>query len=178
MKIIPSLLFSLFLLLFASGNIYAQNITIILLRHAEKDVSANANKADPELTAEGQKRAERLVETVKKYQPEQIFSTIFKRARATVTPLAENLNPDYRLQLQFYDYAELENLAERLLKLNVKTVVVVGHNTTTPELANLLIKQDKYKALNDSEYDKIWIIKIKRNKSKPNKIKEDKVIVY
>ncbi len=178
MKIIVSLFLGLLLVTFAGENLYAQDITFILLRHAEKDISASANKADPELTAEGQKRAERLVGTVKKYKPQQIFSTIFKRARATVTPLAENLNPDYRLQLQFYDYAELEKLAERLLKLNVKTVVVVGHNTTTPELANLLIKQDKYKALNDSEYDKIWIIKIKRNKSKPSKIKEDKVIVY
>ncbi len=172
MKIIASLLFGLLLSTFAGENLYAQNITIILLRHAEKDVSASANKADPELTAEGERRAERLVETVKKYKPEQIFSTIFKRARATVAPLAENLNPDYRLQIQFYDYAELEELAGRLLKLKVKSVVVVGHNTTTPELANLLIKQDKYKPLDDSEYNKIWIIKIKKNKI------EAKVIEY
>jgi 2,3-bisphosphoglycerate-dependent phosphoglycerate mutase len=172
MKIIASLFFGLILCTFAGTRLYAQDITIILLRHAEKDVSASANKADPELTAEGQKRAERLVETVKKYQPEQIFSTIFKRARNTATPLAENLNPNYRLQIQFYDYAELEKLAERLLKLKVKSVVVVGHNTTTPELANLLIKQNKYKALDDNEYNKIWIIKIKKNKV------VDKVIEY
>ncbi len=171
MKIVIPLLFGLLLIL-TSENIYAQDITIILLRHAEKDISASANKADPELTAEGQKRAERLVETVGKYKPQQIFSTIFKRARNTAVPLAENLNPDYRLQIQFYDYAELEELAKRLLKLKVKSVVVVGHNTTTPELANLLIKQNKYKALDDNEYNKIWIIKIKKNKV------EDKVIEY
>jgi phosphohistidine phosphatase SixA len=172
MKIFVFLFFGLLLSTFACGNLYAQNITIILLRHAEKDASASANKADPELTVEGQKRAERLVETVKKYQPEQIFSTIFRRTRATVTPLAENLNPDYRLQIQFYDYEELEDFAKRLLKLKAKSVVVVGHNTTTPELANLLIKQDKYQPLDDSEYNKIWIIKIRKNKI------EDKVIQY
>lgn len=172
MKIIASLFFGLLWLTFAGGNLYAQDITIILLRHAEKDVSATANKDDPELTSEGQKRAERLVATVKKYKPEQIFSTVFKRARATVTPLAENLNPDYRLQIQFYDYEELEDLARRLLKLKVKSVVIVGHATTTPELANLLVKQDKYQPLDDSEYNKIWIIKIRKNKI------EDKVIEY
>lgn len=177
MKIFISLFLGLFLLAYAGENLYAQDITIILLRHAEKDVSASANKADPELTAEGQKRAERLVETVKKYQPQQIFSTVFKRARATAAPLAENLNPDYRIQIQNYDYNELEDFAAQLLKLKVKSVVVVGHNTTTPELANLLIKQEKYKALDDSEYNKIWIIKIKRRKNKPNKIR-DEVIEY
>jgi phosphohistidine phosphatase SixA len=113
-----------------------------------------------------------LIGTVGKYKPQQIFSTIFKRSRDTAAPLAENLNTDYRLQTQFYDYAELKNLAERLLKLNAKTVVVVGHSNTTPELANLLIKQDKYKALDDSEYGKVWIIKIKKNKV------EDTVIDY
>jgi hypothetical protein len=36
----------------------------------------------------------------------------------------------------------------------------------------LLIKQNKYKSLAETEYDKIWIIKIKKGKSK------DEVIVY
>ena len=172
MKFLVSFFLGLFLFTFANENINAQDITIILLRHAEKDTSAGANKADPKLTAEGQKRAQRLVETVKKYQPQQIFSTAFIRTRDTVTPLAENLNPDYRLQIQFYDYNELEELAQKLLKLKVKSVVVVGHNTTTPELANLLIKQNKYKDLADDEYNKIFIIRIHGKKI------EDKVIKY
>lgn len=178
MKIIPFLL-AAFMFATSSINLFAQNreITFILLRHAEKDISPTANKADADLTAQGKQRAVRFFETVKQYKPERIFSTVFRRARETVAPLAENLNPDYRLQIQYYDYAELEDFANQLLKLNAKTVVVVGHNTTTPALANLLIKQDKYKELADSEYDKIWIIKIKRNKKKPDKI-EEKVITY
>jgi hypothetical protein len=59
----------------------------------------------------------------------------------------------------------------------LKRIVVVGHSNTTPALANLLIRQEKYKVLDESEYDKIWIIKIKKNSTKPNKIK-DKVIKY
>jgi phosphohistidine phosphatase SixA len=168
-------------LLFASaGTLYAQNgkITFILIRHAEKDTSPTANKADVDLTQQGRERAVRFFETVKEYKPEQIFSTIFRRARETVTPLAQNLNPDYRLMIQTYNYAEIEEFAEKLLKLDAKTVVVVGHNNTTPQLANLLIKQEKYTLLPETEYGKIWIIKIKRNRNKPNKIIEEKVINY
>lgn len=172
MKNVVPLLFILLLSSLTSENIRAQDKTIILLRHAEKDVSATANKADPKLTAEGQKRAERLVEKIEKYQPQQIFSTAFIRTRATVAPLAENLNPNYRIQTQFYDFNELEEFAKRLMNLDAKTVVVVGHNTTTPALANLLIKQNKYKDLADDEYNKIFIIKIHGKKI------EDKVIEY
>lgn len=179
MKLTISFFICLFLFTFVSNNLFAQNreTTIILLRHAEKDTSSGADKVNPDLAPEGKQRAERLVETIKKYKPEQIFSTNFKRTRATVLPLAEKINPIYRIQIQIYNFDELENFANQLLKSKAKTVVVVGHNTTTPMLANLLIKQDKYQALGDSEYDKIWIIKIKRNKRKPNKVK-DEVIKY
>lgn len=154
------------LVLFATDSkLLAQNATFILLRHAEKDVSPSANKADPVLTAEGKQRAEKFFETIKNYKPTQIFSTNFLRTRATAAPLAENLNDKYRIQIQNYDYEELENFADRLLKLNSGTIVVVGHNTTTPMLANLLIKQNKYGALGDLEYNKIWIIKIKNGKT-------------
>ena len=162
MKIFLSIFLTLFL--FACNNLFAQNMTIILLRHAEKDISPTANKADPDLTEAGKKRAERLVEVVKKYNPEQIFSTAFKRTRATGVPLAEQIDPNYRIQIQSYNSDLLDDFAEILLKLKTKCVVVVGHNTTTPMLANALIKKDKYKFLDDAEYNKIWIIKVKGKK--------------
>lgn len=179
MKIIIYFFLGAFLFVASGVNLFAQNgeITFILIRHAEKDISPAANKADPDLTAEGRQRAEKLFETVKGYEPSRIFSTIFRRNRETVAPLADKLNPNYRLQVQFYDHAELEDFAEQLMKLNAKTVVVVGHNSTTPDLANLLVKQNKYKHLAETEYNKMWIIKIRRNKDKANVI-EDRVIEY
>jgi 2,3-bisphosphoglycerate-dependent phosphoglycerate mutase len=161
MKIILLLVLILF-----TTSIFAQNrdLTIILLRHAEKDISKGADKIDPDLTAQGRERAERLVETIKKYKPTQIFSSNFKRTRFTVTPLAEKINPRYRLQIQIYDSYELEDFAAQLLKIQRGTIVVAGHNSTTPMLANLLLKKDKYGALAETEYNKIWIIKIKSNK--------------
>lgn len=170
MKIFIILFLGLFL--FAGNNLFAQDMTIILLRHAEKDTSPTANKDDPELTAEGKQRAERLVDAVKEYKPEQLFSTVYKRARFTAVPLAEQIKPNYRVQIQTYDYQYLDEFAELLLKSNAKCIVVVGHNTTTPMLANALIGKNKYGALGDSEYNKIWIIKIKGKKI------TDKVIEY
>ena len=172
------LLFSVLFLTVAGVNAQCGEITYILLRHAEKDASATANKADVDLTAAGRERALRLLDAIKPYRPEQVFATMFRRARLTVTPLAENLKPGYRLMIQTYDHTGIEDFAERLLKVNARTVIVSGHNTTTPELANFLIKQDKYKPLDDAEYNKIWIIKIKRKQGKFDKVIEEKVITY
>jgi broad specificity phosphatase PhoE len=175
MKFIVSLLFGLLLFSFAGSDVFAQHrkLTFILLRHAEKDLSQGAEAANPELSAEGKLRAERLVKIVEKYRPDAIYSTNYIRTRATVAPLARR----GRYMVQIYEPRNLNQLAEQIMSGKLKRILVVGHNTTTPALANLLIKQDKYKALAESEYDKIWIVKVKKNKKKPNKIK-DKVIVY
>jgi hypothetical protein len=76
-----------------------------------------------------------------------------------------------------YNPQNLNQLADLITSGKLKRIVVVGHSNTTPALANLLVKQDKYKTLAESDYDKIWIIKIKRKKTKPNKIR-DKIINY
>jgi 2,3-bisphosphoglycerate-dependent phosphoglycerate mutase len=178
MKIILSLLLFLFIFPFASSNVLGQNkkLTIILLRHAEKDLS-DPYKANPELSAAGKARALKLIETIGKYKPDLIYSTNYKRTRATVLPLAETFYPRYRIPIRTYDFDRLEEFAAELLKTDARTIVVVGHNNTTPELANFLIKQQKYKQLDENEYDKIWIVQVRRYKRKPPKVNET-VITY
>ncbi len=175
MKILLSLLLSSFLFMLAGGNLFAQHrkLTVILFRHAEKDISEDADTANPELSAAGKLRAEKLVKIIDKYQPDIIYSSNFIRTRATVLPLAIKR----RAMIFIYDPRNLNQIAEQILSGKFKRFVVVGHNNTTPMLANLLIKQEKYKVLSESEYDKIWIIKIKKNEKKPNKIK-DRIIEY
>ncbi len=158
------ILLSVFLLLFLSIFANAQNLTIILVRHAEKDASPTMVKADPDLSPEGRQRAVRFFETVRKYNPQWIFSTNLRRTRFTADPLATNQNEKFRIFVEAYNPSELEAFAERLLKLNAKCVVVVGHSNTTPQLANFLLKQEKYKDLDDAVYNKIFIIKIKGKK--------------
>ena len=174
MKIITSLLLGLFLFTFAGGNTFAQyrKLTVILLRHAEKDLS-DMDDPNPELSVEGKLRAQRLVSLVNKYQPDAIYSSSYIRTRETARPLARKR----RMMIQIYDPRNLNQIADLILSGKIKRIVVVGHNNTTPALANLLTKQDKYKNLAETEYDKIWIIKIKRNKKKPYEI-EHRVIEY
>lgn len=144
-----------------AGNISAQNKkTILLVRHAEKDVSATADKADPELTATGRVRAERLVKKIGRYKPGAIYSTNFKRTRTTVEPLAKKR----KVEVQFYDARKQNELAEQILKSKTKRFVVSGHSNTVPLLANLLIKKELFKPLDESEYATIWLIKMKDGK--------------
>jgi phosphohistidine phosphatase SixA len=175
MKTLVSLFLSVLLFLFVCADVSAQKkkVTVILLRHAEKDISATADKTNPDLSPEGRLRAQRLVKTIKKYKPDVIYSSDFLRTRLTAAPLAEKR----KRPIEIYDHKKLDELAALIMNGKGKRILVVGHNTTTPALANLLIKQDKYKALDESEYGKIWIIKIRKYKTKPEKI-EEQIIEY
>ncbi len=175
MKIPISILLALFLFTFAGGNVFAQykKITVILMRHAEKDVSEEADTADPELSEAGKIRALKLAEIALKYKPEIIYSTDYIRTKATVAPLASKL----RAMTFIYDPKNLDEMYDKIMSGKYKRIVVVGHNDTTPELANLLMKEEKYERLGENEYDKIFVVKIKKNKDKPNKVKE-KVKTY
>lgn len=175
MKIIVSLLLASFLFVFSTDTLYAQHkkLTVILLRHAEKDLSEGADTANPELSEAGKIRAERLIKAVNKYRPDAIYSTNYIRTRATVTPLARK----NRSMILMYDPRNLNQMRDLILSGKLKRILVVGHNNTTPALVNLLLKEEKYKQLPESEYDKIWVVKIRKYKRKPEKVKE-KVIVY
>lgn len=166
MKILVLHFLCLVIFTFCASETSAQEreMTFILFRHAERFPSTKENNSDPELTEVGKQRAATLPELLRKYKPEQIFSTNLKRTVATVTPLADNLDPKYRIQIQKYDTEELEAFAAKLLTLNARTVVISGHNNTTPALANLLIKEEKYKQFGENEYDKMIVVKVKKGK--------------
>lgn len=175
MKFLSTFTLTLLLLLSISGAAVAQHrkLTIVLLRHAEKDLSGDVDAADPELSAQGRARAERLVKAVRKYNPDIIYSTDFRRTKATVLPLAVR----NRAMIFIYDPRKLSEISESALSGKYKRVLIVGHNTTTPALVNLLTGQDKYKTLAETEYDKIFVVKIKKKKAELNAVKE-KIVTY
>ena len=159
MKKIFSVLAPVLFMLMAISNAHSQTSTYILLRHAEKDTSAAGStmmKADPPLTKEAEKRAESLLEVLKAYSPDLIYSTNFTRTRSTVTPLAKKFNKE----IQFYDPKLLTVFAEELLLQKGKTIVVAGHSNSTPALVNLLIKENKYPNLDESVYNQLWIVTV------------------
>jgi broad specificity phosphatase PhoE len=178
MKVLVSVFLFLFLFTFTSQSISAQQkhqkLTIILLRHAEKDKAEEEITLDPRLSKEGEVRAQRLKEIIEKYKPDAVFSSQFQRTISTVRPYAQEKS----MMIQFYNHRKLEEIAAIATAGNFKRILIVGHNSTTPALTNRLIGQDKYKPLDENEYDKIFIVKIKMKKNKPNKIREEKVITY
>ncbi len=132
----------------------AQTKTIILVRHAEK---ADATSQDPELSAEGKLRAERLVKVGGKYKPGAFYSTNFKRTRDTLAPLAAKR----KQQVAIYDPRKPAELLDLITKSKIKRHIVAGHSNSVPGLANFIAKKDVFKNLDESEYGVIWIIRMK-----------------
>jgi 2,3-bisphosphoglycerate-dependent phosphoglycerate mutase len=138
----------------ASQSISAQTKTIILVRHAEK---ADATSQDPELSAEGKQRAERLVKVAGKYKPGAFYSTNFKRTRDTLAPLAAKR----KQTVAIYDARKPAELLDLIIKSKIKRHIVAGHSNSVPGLANFIGKKDVFKNLDESEYGVIWIIRMK-----------------
>ncbi len=148
----------------------AQTTTIILFRHAEKDTSAagsTAMKADPPLSADGLKRADRIPGVLIAYQPDSIYSTDYTRTKSTMAPLARKFN----LGIQIYDPRNQAAFAERLLQNKGKVMVVAGHSNSIPALVNLLIKENRYPSLDESIYNQFWIVTIRDGKAEAVPVK-------
>ncbi|HQX55570.1 MAG TPA: histidine phosphatase family protein [Pyrinomonadaceae bacterium] len=160
--LLRALLLALVIFIIGGIEAQAQKKTIILVRHAEKDISATADKVDPPLNDIGLERAKRLATTVKRYKPGAVYSTNFIRTRATATPTAV-----WRKKaVTIFDPKKLDELVASVMASKTKRFLIVAHNTTTPTLANLFIKEEKYKPLLETEYSKMWIIKIRNGKLK------------
>ena len=165
MKLFTLIVFA-FVLVCGVEGISAQTKTIILVRHAEK---ADATSQDPELSADGKQRAERLVKVAGKYKPGAFHSTNFKRTRDTITPLATKRSK----QVETYDPRNPNALVEAIMKSRVKRHIVAGHSNTVPGLANLIAKKEVFKNLDESEYGVLWVIRIK-----DGKVRKTEVIPY
>ena len=161
----------LFILLLAN-QLNAQTTKYIIVRHAEKDTTlANAKlmASDPPLNSIGETRALSLADKLKEYKINQIYSSNYKRTKATASPIAKAQN----LNVAIYDPRNLDAFATQLLSSENtgKTILIVGHSNSSPKLVNLLIKQDQYKDLDESIYDTYWIVTSKNGKSKAKMMK-------
>ena len=159
MKIKPNflLLVAFGFCLFASGTVVAQKKIIVLVRHSEKDATV-ANNPDPDLSAEGRERAQRLIKLVNKYRPSEIFSTNYKRTRQTAEPLAAKR----KKEIKTYDPAKAAEMVTQMLASKTGRYLVVGHSNTIPALANLLAKKEVFRNLLDTEYGVFWVIRLNK----------------
>jgi len=153
MKIVISFLFLFCVFIIDTA---AQEKTILLVRHAEKADDSQ----DPELSAQGKERAQRLMKAIGKYKPGGFFSTDFKRTRDTLTPLAAKREK----KIEIYDPRKPQELIDTIMKSKTKRFVISGHSNTIPSLANLIAKKEVFRNLNDSEYTVIWLVRLKDGK--------------
>lgn len=156
-KIYLSIVLAFGVCLGVSGEVASQtNKTIVLVRHTEKDASV-PNNPDPDLSAEGRERAQRLMKFAKKYKPHEIFSTNYKRTRQSVEPIAAMR----KKEIQTYDPAKAADLVAKMMASTTDHYLIVGHSNTIPALANLLAKKEVFRNLLETEYGVIWVIRMK-----------------
>ena len=103
---------------------------IFIVRHAEK---ASSGGNDPDLSPQGQKRADALAHILKDSQITSVFVTEFKRTQQTAAPTAKAAH----ITPTVVPANEMDALADKLRALN-GNALVVGHGNTIPGLLKAL----------------------------------------
>jgi len=127
-------------------------LTLFVVRHAEKEEGAN-----PSLTDIGKKRAADLAHFLEKVPIDAIYSSNYKRTQETAMPTASLKN----ISTTTYDAGQLSQVAAGLLATQAsKTVLLVGHSNTNPDLINILTQTKDYPHLTEKQYDDIFLLRI------------------
>jgi phosphohistidine phosphatase SixA len=122
------LIFSIPLLLFLTETGAAPMIFIV--RHAEK---ASSGDKDPDLSVQGQKRANALAHILQDSQITSVFVTEFKRTQRTAAPTATAAH----VTPTVLPANDIGALVEKLHALK-GNALVVGHGNTIPDLLKAL----------------------------------------
>lgn len=156
------LLFGWVLVLAATAclPIYAQDAptVVLIVRHAEK---ATDDPTDPNLSEAGLKRAQDLLNVVGAAEVSAIYTTQYKRTQQTAQPLATKLNLAVtkvemtRANAAGYPAA----LAKEILAKHAgKTVLVVGHSNSSPQIAEAF-GVPRPAAIDDAtEFDRLFVV--------------------
>ena len=126
--------------------------TYYLIRHAEKDRS-NPNNSDPELTKKGFFRAENWAEVLSEVPLDAVYSTEYTRTLMTASATAKSKD----LEITTYNANDLYNPFFQEAT-HGKTVLVVGHSNTTPQLVNKIIGEERYASMDDNNNSSLFIV--------------------
>jgi len=143
--------------------------TIILVRHAEKNIEPN--NPDPDLSPEGFQRAQEIARVFGETGINAIYATQYKRTQQTVKPLADRTGVAVRL----LQANQTDELVKQLQTTNRgQTVFIAGHNNTVPAIVSTL-SGETYPTIPESEFDNLYIVTIYRfGKAKVVKLKYGK----
>lgn len=130
-------------------------LTVILVRHAEKEVVPPENK-DPNLSLAGQARAQELARMFGGAGVTSIYATQYKRTQQTVKPLADKLG----LSATVVEAQKTPDLVKMLRALKPGEVVfLAGHNNSVPEIIAGL-GGPKMPLIPETEYDNLFILTV------------------
>lgn len=131
--------------------------TFIITRHAEKETAGT----NPNLTATGMERANRLAKMLEEVSVKMIYSTNLNRTEQTVESLATQkgltitnygTSPNYaQLTQQFIT----ENLGE--------TAVISGHSNTVPSILSAFTSGDFQITIDESDYENLFIVTVPKS---------------
>jgi broad specificity phosphatase PhoE len=137
----------------------ATTTTIIVLRHAEKQINSIS---DSPLSPPGELRAERLAQMfggAEKFgRIEAIYVTDTRRTQQTAATLAQRL--DLKPEIVAANATPSE-IARKALRDNRGGIaLVVGHSNTVPDIVRALASVDHVPLFADEEFDTIYIVSV------------------
>ena len=140
----------------ATIAIAGETTTVIVLRHAEK---AAEPAGDPELSPVGIARAQRLAGLLGSTPIAAVYASDTRRAQQTAAALAARQG----LAVTVRDGKDVRGLLEEIGSRQVgRTVVVVGHSNTVPQIVAALTRDRHRVALGEGDFDRLFIVTVTR----------------
>jgi len=137
----------------------ATSTTVVLVRHAEKELGAIS---DAPLSPPGELRAERLAQMLGDAEHfgrlQKIYVTDTRRTQQTAAGVAQRLG----LTPQILDSkTSAGELARRVLRENRGGLaLIVGHSNTVPELVTALSGVAKVPPIGEEEFDTMYVVTV------------------
>jgi phosphohistidine phosphatase SixA len=141
------------------GSVVAAGTTVVVVRHAEKSTD---DPKDPSLSAAGEQRARDLSVALTDAGVTEVYVTQYKRTRQTAEPLARAAGISIvERPINAANSATYANdLAHEILTKSAgKSVLVVGHSNTVPDIVKAL-SGSTVPPISDAEYDHIFVVTI------------------
>ena len=131
---------------------------IILIRHADRASSAD----DSLLSKAGEQRAQCLATTLKDASIGAVFATDVKRTQQTAAPVAA----EFHIETRIIPKANTAELLAELKQSSAKSVLVVGHADTLPDIVQRL-GAGSIPRFGEREYDRMILVPMVNGEAQP-----------
>ena len=148
---------SIVLLLFFCIQVTLSQNTITqyyFIRHAEK---ADSSK-NPDLSEKGLERAQGWKALFSEIKFDAVYSTDFNRTLQTIQPIVAGNNQ----LLKIYNPKMIDIEAFKK-ETHGKTILIVGHSNTIPNMVNQIIKENKYTNIEENQFGNLYIVTLFEN---------------